>query len=71
MNYPDDASLRKHLYQCIVARKITPFYNGQALYKPGKPMKSVVKVYCACRLQDLGDEIVMIAKHGFTSHALE
>ena len=58
MNYPGDAGLRKHLYQCIVARKITPFYSGQALYKPEKPMKSVVKIYCACRLQDLGDEMV-------------
>ena len=59
MKYPDDAGLRKHLYQCIVAKKITPFYSGQAEYKPGKPMKSIYKVYCTCRLQDLGDEMVL------------
>jgi len=58
MKYPDDAGLRKHLYQCIVTKKITPFYSGQAKYNPGKPMKSIFKVYCTCRLQDLGDEMV-------------
>ena len=57
--YPDDTGLRKHLYQCIVDKKITPFYSGQALYNPGKPMKRVFKVYCTCRLQDLGDEMVL------------
>jgi len=41
--YPDDSGLRKHLYQCIVTKKLTPFYSGQAKYNPGKPIKSILR----------------------------
>lgn len=62
LEFPDEASLRTHLLQCITAKKMAPFYTRQALYKPGKMMKRVFKIYCVCRLPDSGDEMVQCNK---------
>lgn len=57
-DFPDEAGLRGHLFQCIMSKQMTPFYTGQAKYTPGKTMKSIFKIYCTCRLPDSGDEMV-------------
>ena len=62
LEFSDEASLRAHLLKCVTAKKMAPFYTRQALYKPGKVMKSVMKIYCTCRLPDSGDEMVQCGK---------
>ena len=57
--YPDGATLRTHLLQSILARKLTCLYKGPALYNPGPPLKSIFSIYRSCRLLDRGDEIVL------------
>ena len=58
LDFPDEVGLRNHLFKCIIHKKMAPFYTKQALYKPGKAMRSIFRIYCTCRLPDSGDEMV-------------
>jgi len=62
LEFPGEIDLQNHLFQCIIAKKMAPFYTRQALYKPGKMMKSIFRIYCTCCLPDSGNEMVQCNK---------
>lgn len=41
-------NIRKHLWQCILAEKITPFPSSRCSI-PGHPIKLQIRVFCSCR----------------------
>ena len=57
--YPDGTKLRSHLLQCILREEITTFHIGPSLDNPVPAFKSIFKIYCSCRLQDHGDDMVL------------
>ena len=62
-DFPDEAVLRGHLFQCIMSEQMSPFYTGQAKYTPGKAMKSIF-VHVVYQIQGMKWSDVVIVRNG-------